>query len=38
MPQIIDGLSNADYHANPAISKNGLDKIAKPPERHLFQE
>ena len=34
MPQIIDGLSNADYHAHPAISKSGLDKIAKSPAHY----
>lgn len=34
MTQIIDGLSNADYHANPAISKSGLDKIAKSPAHY----
>lgn len=34
MSKIIDGLSNADYHAHPAISKSGLDKIAKSPAHY----
>ena len=34
MPQIIHGMPNADYHASPAISKSGLDKIAKSPAHY----
>jgi len=30
-PQIIHGLSNADYHALPSVSKSGLDLIRKAP-------
>lgn len=34
MPKIIHGMPNADYHASPAISKSGLDKIAKSPAHY----
>ena len=34
MQQIINGMSNADYHAHPAISKSGLDKIARSPAHY----
>ena len=34
MPQIIHGMPNADYHASQAISKSGLDKIAKSPAHY----
>lgn len=34
MGHIIDGMRNADYHAHPAISKSGLDKIAKSPAHY----
>lgn len=34
MPQILHDMPNADYHASPAISKSGLDKIAKSPAHY----
>lgn len=34
MTRIIDAMPNADYHAHPAISKSGLDKIAKSPAHY----
>ena len=34
MPEIIHGLPNADYHASAAISKSGLDKIARSPAHY----
>ena len=34
MPQIIHSMPNADYHASPAISKSGLDKIARSPAHY----
>ena len=34
MTQIIHSMPNADYHASPAISKSGLDKIAKSPAHY----
>lgn len=34
MPQILHNMPNADYHASPAISKSGLDKIAKSPAHY----
>lgn len=34
MPQIIHGMTNAKYHASQAISKSGLDKIAKSPAHY----
>lgn len=35
MAQILSGISNADYHAHPAVSKSGLDKIAQSPAHYL---
>lgn len=29
--EIIDGMSNAEYHADPAISKSGLDEVNRSP-------
>jgi hypothetical protein len=34
MTQIIHSMPNADYHASPAISKSGLDKIARSPAHY----
>ena len=34
MSQILHDMPNADYHASPAISKSGLDKIAKSPAHY----
>ncbi len=34
MPQILHNMPNADYHASPAISKSGLDKIARSPAHY----
>ena len=34
MPQIIANLPNSHYHASPAISKSGLDKIAQSPAHY----
>lgn len=31
---IFDGVSNADYHADPAVSKSGLDRIAQSPAHY----
>lgn len=35
---ITTDLSNADYHAGPAISKSGLDLIARSPAHYRFRE
>ena len=34
MTQILHNMPNADYHASPAISKSGLDKIARSPAHY----
>jgi exodeoxyribonuclease VIII len=34
MSQILHDMPNADYHASPAISKSGLDKIARSPAHY----
>lgn len=36
LPQLIEGLPNADYHAHPAISKSGLDRLAKSPAHYKW--
>jgi exodeoxyribonuclease VIII len=37
MTQIIHDLPNAGYHANPAISKSGLDLIARAPALYKYR-
>ncbi len=34
--RIVYDMSNADYHAHPAISKSGLDKIAQSPAHYKY--
>lgn len=36
MTQFIPDISNADYHAHPAISKTGLDKISDSPAHYKY--
>ena len=38
MATIIENMSNADYHAHPAISKSGLDLIEKSPAHFFYAE
>lgn len=38
MISIIENMPNAEYHASPAISKSGLDKIEKSPAHYFYAE
>lgn len=34
MPHVVKGMSNVEYHAHSAISKSGLDEIARSPQHY----
>lgn len=38
MVSVIENMTNAEYHAHPAISKSGLDLIDKSPAHYFYRE